>query len=57
MEKKGKNNGEKENNFIYNVIDDIKDKKVNTLSMKDSSFVMNQLEQIAQNAVNKNMGS
>ncbi len=46
---------ENSSDFTFNVIDDNNNKKTNTLSMKNSSFLLNRLEQLAKEAVDKNM--
>ncbi len=41
--------------FVFNVFDEKNQKKTNTLSVEDSSFLIKRLEELAKEAVNKNM--
>jgi len=43
----------KEKTFVFNVIDDLNKKTTTALSVKDKSFLMNRLEQLDQDAVEK----
>ena len=43
----------KETTFVFNVIDDLNKKTTTALSVKDKNFLMNQLEQLEKNAVEK----
>ena len=43
------------NDFVFNVIDDENNKKMETLSMEGSNFLTERLEQIAKAAIDKNM--
>ena len=47
----------KKSQFIFNVIDDKNEKKTNTISVEDSRFLLKRLEQLAQDAVDKNIDS
>ena len=40
--------------FVYNVIDELNEKTTTALSVKDTSFLVNRLEQLAKVAVEKN---
>jgi hypothetical protein len=46
-------NVSKENEFVFNVIDKVNTKKTTKLSAKDSNFLINRLEQLAKEAVEK----
>jgi len=41
--------------FVFNVIDDKNEKRTNTLSVEDSNFLVRRLEQLAKEAVDRNM--
>lgn len=41
--------------FVFNVIDDKNEKRTNTLSVEDSNFLIRRLEQLAKEAVDRNM--
>jgi pyruvate/2-oxoglutarate dehydrogenase complex dihydrolipoamide acyltransferase (E2) component len=43
----------KETTFVFNVIDDLNKKTTTALSVKDKSFLMNRLEQLGKDAVEK----
>ena len=43
--------------FVFNVIDDKNEKKINTISIEDSKYLIQRLEQLAKEAVAKNMES
>ncbi len=43
----------KEAAFVYNVIDELNKKTTTALSVKDTNFLVNRLEQLAKNAVEK----
>jgi hypothetical protein len=43
----------KETEFVFNVIDDLNEKTTTALSVKDTSFLLNRLEQMAKDAVEK----
>jgi len=43
--------------FIFNVIDDKNKKKTTAISVEDSNFLLQRLEQLAQDAVDKNIES
>jgi hypothetical protein len=43
----------KETTFVFNVIDDLNKKTTTALSVKDKSFLMNRLEQLDKDAVEK----
>ena len=45
----------KSSTFVFNVIDSDNNKKTNTVSVKDSEYLLNRLEQLTKEAVNKNM--
>ncbi len=47
----------KETTFVFNVIDTINQKRRNTLSVEDSSFLIDRLEQLSKEASDKKMGS
>lgn len=47
----------KNRNFTFNIIEENNQKTTNELSVEDSSFFTNQLEQSANEAVEKNIGS
>jgi hypothetical protein len=47
----------KETTFVFNVIDTINQKRRNTLSVEDSSFLINRLEQLSKEASDKKMES
>jgi hypothetical protein len=49
--------GEKETTFVFNVIDTINQKRRNTLSVKDSSFLIKRLEQLSKKVSDKKMES
>ncbi len=53
----GKNNIETDNKkeaaFVFNVIDDLNQKTTTALSVKDTNFLINRLEQLAKDAVKK----
>ena len=53
----GKNalNQKRNSEFVYNVINGEREKTTNRLSVKDSSFLIRRLEQLAKEAANKNM--
>ena len=40
--------------FVYNVIDELNEKTTTALSVKDNGFLVNRLEQLAKDAVEKN---
>ena len=40
--------------FVYNVIDELNEKTTTALSVKDTGFLVNRLEQLAKDAVEKN---
>jgi hypothetical protein len=46
---------EKANNFVFNVIDGNNEKKMSTLEVEDSRFLVNRLEQLAKKVVDKRM--
>jgi len=48
---------EKNKTFVFNAIDTINKKSTNTLSVDDSSFLIQRLEQLAKKAVDKEPGS
>ncbi|MBF0226527.1 MAG: hypothetical protein HQK76_13820 [Desulfobacterales bacterium] len=41
--------------FVYQVIDEDNNKKINSVSLEESDFLINRLEELAKEAVNKNM--
>ena len=43
--------------FVYNVIDELNKKTTTALSVKDTSFLVNRLEQLAKDAVEKDTGT
>lgn len=45
-----------DNEFTFNVIDDVNTKKTTTLSVEDTNFLMKRLEQLAKAAVEKKGG-
>jgi hypothetical protein len=45
--------GKKETAFVYNVIDDLNKKTTTALSVKDTKFLIDRLEQLAKDAVEK----
>ena len=45
--------GEKETTFVFNVIDTINQKRRNTLSVEDSSFLIKRLEQLSKEVSDK----
>lgn len=46
----------KNNKFIFNVIDELNTKKQNSLSVEDTSFLVNRLEQLVKEAVENEGG-
>ena len=44
----------RESAFVYNVIDELNEKTTTALSVKDTGFLVNRLEQLAKDAVEKN---
>lgn len=46
-----------DNQFVFNFIDDVDTKKTSTLSVEDTKFLMNRLEQLAKEAVVKKGGN
>ena len=48
-------NRKRNSEFVYNVINGEREKTTNRLSVKDSSFLIRRLEQLAKEAANKNM--
>ena len=50
-------NRKKNFEFVYNVINGEMEKTTNRLSVKDSSFLIRRLEQLAKEAANQNMAS
>ncbi|MEJ2283398.1 MAG: hypothetical protein P8X85_07380 [Desulfobacterales bacterium] len=57
VEKENAADEEKETTFVFNVIDTINQKRRNTLSVEDSSFLIDRLEQLSKEASDKKMGS
>ena len=47
----------KTNQFIFNVIDELNKKKQNTLSVEDTDFLVNRLEQLVKDAVENEGGN
>ena len=47
----------KETTFVFNVIDTINQKRRNTLSVEDSSFIIKRLEQLSKEVKDKNLES
>ena len=47
----------KETTFVFNVIDTINQKRRNTLSVEDSSFIIKRLEQLSKEVRDKNLES
>jgi hypothetical protein len=47
----------REDQFVFNVIDGNNEKTTNTLAIENSGFLINRLEQLAKEAVDKNMES
>jgi hypothetical protein len=45
----------KSSTFVFNVIDSENNKTTNTVSVKNSDYLLNRLEQLTKEAVNKNM--
>jgi hypothetical protein len=45
----------REDKFVFNVIDSNNEKTTNTLEVENSTFLINRLEQLAKEAVDKNM--
>ena len=43
----------KETGFVFNVIDDLNKKRTTALSVKDTKFLIDRLEQLAKDAVEK----
>jgi len=43
--------------FIFNVIDDKNEKKTNAISVEDSKYLIQRLEQLVREAINKNIES
>jgi hypothetical protein len=50
-------NKTKKPEFVYNTIDEANGKKTSTISVDDSRFLINRLEDLAKEAVDKNMES
>ncbi|MGD8521832.1 MAG: hypothetical protein PVF56_11860, partial [Desulfobacterales bacterium] len=48
---------EKTNQFIFNVIDDLNKKKQTSLSVEDTNFLVNRLEQLVKEAVENEGGN
>ena len=46
---------QKDNNFVFNVIDKNNEKTTTAFQMDDPGYFMNRLEQLAKEAVDKNM--
>ena len=46
----------KETAFVFNVMDDLNNKTTTALSVKDTSFLINRLEKLAKDAVEKDAG-
>ena len=44
-----------ESKFVFNVIDEKNEKRMSTLSVEDSNFLVKRLEQLAKEAVDQNM--
>ncbi len=51
----GENGGYQNNEFIFNIIDGNNEKMTTTLHVNDTSFLIKRLEQLAKEAVDKNM--
>jgi hypothetical protein len=47
---------QKENEFTFNVIDDVNSKKTNTLSVEDTNFLIKRLERLVEEALEKKGG-
>ncbi len=57
MKEQKKSKTESNGEFVYNVIDDDNNKNTSSLSLDNSDFMTNRLEQLAKETVNKNMAS
>ena len=51
QERSGQGKSKKTNQFIFNVIDELNKKKQNSLSIEDTHFLVNRLEQLVKEAV------
>jgi len=51
QERSGQGKSKKANQFIFNVIDELNKKKQNSLSIEDTHFLVNRLEQLVKEAV------
>jgi len=56
-EKETAADGTKETTFVFNVIDTINQKRRNTLSVEDSSFLIKRLDQLSKEVRDKNLES
>jgi len=57
VEKETATDDTKESTFVYNVIDTINQKRRNTISVENSSFLIKRFEQLSNEAVDKKMES
>jgi hypothetical protein len=57
MDRRPELGGRKASEFVFNVIDEDKGKTTNSLSAEDAKALLNRLEELTRDAVDKNMAS